>query len=138
MRFPNIPARVIPALVLVLLACGGDKGRWAAFIPPATPAEHQRGERLFNTYCLSCHGRAGKGDGLGPPMLDTLFHAPTVPGSMFRVSVRTGAKQKYYNFGAMPPLNRVSDVEVEAIRGYVRWVQGEGDAWARTQGGAPQ
>lgn len=119
----------------VLLACaGGDGGgRWAAFNPGPVPPDLTRGERLYNSYCLSCHGRHGRGDGLGAPMLDSLFLAPLVPDTAFFVAVRQGANQKYYSFGAMPPLQRVSDAEVRAILGYVRWVQAR--AWPPPAGG---
>lgn len=113
---------------------GGGDGRWAAFNPGPVPDEFERGERLYNSYCLSCHGRHGKGDGLGPPMLDSIYLAAVVPDERYFTAVRQGMNQRFYNYGAMPPLERVSDAEVAAIIPYVRWVQQR--AWARTAGGS--
>src|SRR6185436_6973508 len=44
-----------PALILLLAAA-----------PPSTPPD---GEKLFKTYCASCHGATGKGDGVMAPHL---------------------------------------------------------------------
>ena len=37
--------------------------------PPAPIAEPPDGEKLFKTYCASCHGATGKGDGVMAPHL---------------------------------------------------------------------
>jgi mono/diheme cytochrome c family protein len=99
-------------------------------MPGPVPAEHERGERLYNSYCLSCHGRNGRGDGLGPPIVDSLFLPAITPDDRFFTAVRQGVNQRDYNYGAMPPLNRVSDPEIQAIVGYVRWLQAR--AWDST------
>ncbi len=113
-------------LGLVLAACGGGSGgsaAMAAFNPGSTPAELQRGAALYGSYCASCHGALGKGQGLGPPLLDTLFLVSRVTDSAMTAAVVRGAPQRRFHYGAMPPVARVDTAEVPQVVAYVRWLQ---------------
>lgn len=123
----------IAAIALLLAACGGSDGgdlRFAAFHPGKPPAELERGAVLYASYCASCHGVHAKGQGLGPPLLDTLFLPARVSDSAMVLAILAGAPQQSWNFGAMPPVSRVDTVEVPAVVAYVRWLQGEYHATA--------
>jgi len=128
-------------LAFVMLAgCGGSGEGPAAFRnfnPGPTPEALRRGERLFNTYCISCHGRHGKGEGLGPPLLDTLYAAERLADQAIYDAVERGVNQKHWHYGAMPKNQRIGRPEVSEIIPYIRWIQeraGLGDA-APAQGG---
>jgi mono/diheme cytochrome c family protein len=111
----------------LLTACGGDlpggDPRYLRFRPGPVPVELRRGELVYNTYCLSCHGLNGTGQGLGPPLLDTLFLAPRLPDQAFFTAVERGVNQRNWTFGAMPPLPRVTAAEAGEVVRYVRWLQ---------------
>jgi len=124
--------RLVPACgVMLALGCGsGDAGagaRWLAFDAGSPPPELQRAEVLFNSYCLSCHGRQGRGEKLGPPLLDSLFLPPFVTDDAALRAITTGANQRAYSFGAMPPVPRLTKAEAVQVIEYVRWLQRQ--AW---------
>lgn len=114
-------------LALGLLACGGSSGggsaQMAAFNPGRTPDELQRGAVLYGSYCASCHGALGKGQGLGPPLLDTLFLPARISDAQMTSAVLMGSPQRHWNYGAMPPVTRVEPAEVPQVVAYVRWLQ---------------
>lgn len=118
---------LLPAIVLALSGCGGEargaSGRWSGFAPGPTPAEFHRGEVVYNTFCLSCHGRHGTGEGLGPPLLDSLYAPDRLPDEAIFTAVERGASQRHFHFGAMPAVKRVTRGDLAEVIGYVRWVQ---------------
>ncbi|MEO8139219.1 MAG: cytochrome c [Gemmatimonadota bacterium] len=116
-----------PALLVILTACGGEprgaSARWSGFNPGPTPAELHRGEIVFNTYCLSCHGLHGTGEGLGPPLLDTLYSPARLADDAMLTAVERGVSQRNFHFGAMPPVKRMTRTDALEVIGYVRWLQ---------------
>jgi mono/diheme cytochrome c family protein len=120
-------------LALGLAACGGGGNEggppaFRMFNPGKAPAELAQGERLFNTYCTSCHGYYGKGEGLGPSLLDTLYLAPRLPDAAIENAVTNGVPQTHWRYGAMPKVARVGPAELRDIVPYVRWLQQRADA----------
>lgn len=122
MRHAILQAGLLAALVV---SCGGDEApsAYRGFNPGPTPDSLRHGEAIFNTYCASCHGRLGTGQGLGPPLLDTLFRAESMPDEAFFRAVELGVRQTHWHYGAMPMLKRVGRAEVAEIVPYVRWLQ---------------
>lgn len=117
----------VSILATGLFACGGSSGggsvQMAAFNPGRTPVELQRGAVLYGSYCASCHGALGKGQGLGPPLLDTLFLPERISDAQMTSAVLLGSPQRHWNYGAMPPVTRVEPAEVPLVVAYVRWLQ---------------
>jgi mono/diheme cytochrome c family protein len=114
------------AVLLVLAACGGSGEAPAAlrnFNPGPTPEAFRHGERIFNTYCMSCHGRHGTGEGLGPPLLDTLYGGGRLPDEAIYNAVERGVNQRHWHYGAMPKNPRLGRADVAEIIPYLRWVQ---------------
>ncbi len=126
--------RVIGLLgALTLAGCGGDAGaavgRWSGFNPGAAPADLHRGEVVFNTYCLSCHGLHGAGvPGAGPALVDALFEPARISDEAFLSAMDRGASQRNFNYGAMPPVSRLSREDASQVVRYVRWLQGRARA----------
>jgi mono/diheme cytochrome c family protein len=115
----------------LLLACGGSgegSGPYMSFNPGPTPPEAHRGEVVYNTFCMSCHGRYGRGEGLGPALLDTIFAPTRVSEAAFYQAVERGVPQTNYHYGAMPPLKPVTRADATEVFRYVRWLQEK--AWA--------
>lgn len=119
-----------------LAACGGgnDTSTLAGFGPGTPPAEMRRGAALFGSYCASCHGAFGTGQGLGPPLLDSLYLSPQFDDAAMAGAITSGARQKHWNYGAMPAVARAGPAEVPEIIGYVRWVQ---QRWLETAARLP-
>jgi cytochrome c len=111
-----------------LPGCGGDvgasSGRWSGFNPGPVPAEVHRGEVVFNTFCISCHGLHGTGIvKAGPALLDTLFGPAQVSDDAMISAMDRGASQRNFSFGAMPPVQRLSREDAVQVVNYVRWLQ---------------
>ncbi len=58
------------ALALLALGCGGKPQGGTTQTPPATGGtttakapDAEAGKKVFDTYCVTCHGTGGKGDG---------------------------------------------------------------------------
>jgi mono/diheme cytochrome c family protein len=117
----------LPGLVgLVLgIGCGSSDGaaRFQDFHPGTAPTGLAQGERLYNTYCSSCHGYYGRGEGLGPPLLDTLYLPARLPDQAIRIAVEQGVSQRHWHYGAMPRVGRMGAAQVDQIIPYIRWLQ---------------
>lgn len=115
-------------LAAAMLWCGGRSQEGAAafagFDPGTPPDSLRRGAQLFNSYCTSCHGVHGTGQGLGPPLLDTLYRPGRLPDEAIYRAVEQGVKSRHWHYGAMPPIKRVNRAELDLIVPYVRWLQG--------------
>jgi mono/diheme cytochrome c family protein len=119
--------RIVAAVAAaLLLACGGSgegSGPYMSFNPGPAPPEAHRGEVVYNTFCMSCHGRHGRGEGLGPALLDTNFAPTRVSEAAFYQAIERGVPQTNYHYGAMPPLKPVTRADATEVFRYVRWLQ---------------
>lgn len=120
------PTWRLTALLSLTAGCDSNQGGGSAyrdFDPGPTPVEFRRGEIVYNSYCLSCHGRFGRGEGLGPPLLDTLYTDSHLSDQAFHAAVTQGARQRLWSFGAMPPIKPVTTADLGEVLRYVRWLQ---------------
>ncbi|MCB0322323.1 MAG: c-type cytochrome [Bdellovibrionales bacterium] len=91
---------------------------------PVPVSKHSvwRGQRLFNSNCLTCHGPAAKGDGpvgpkLGVPDITQDFYRQKSDGRVFGVV--------HYGLRAMPRYGfKFSDAQKWDLVNYVRFLQG--------------
>jgi mono/diheme cytochrome c family protein len=119
----NGASGIVAAALVCLAACTERNGPYAAFVPGTAPPEVHRGEVVFNTYCVSCHGRFGRGEGLGPPMLDAYFLPGQLPDEAWTRAITRGTPQARYHYGAMPPVKPVGPPDIPEVIRYVRWLQ---------------
>ena len=116
-------AFVALALVLAVACSGGaetggsQSGQAGAF---------QEGERLFNDNCAVCHGAAGAGTQVGPPLVHPIYKPDHHPDFSFHNAVRAGVKQHHWAFGDMPPRPGLSEDDVDNIISYIRQLQAAG------------
>jgi mono/diheme cytochrome c family protein len=126
---------------LLLVGCGGRPAtadgdpvappvsgpiRSPAAVPTATagvPPELWAGEVLFRQRCLSCHGPAGTGTDLGPPLVNALYAPDTVTDEAFTKAVLFGAKKRQWDLGDMVPVAGLTEPDVRQITAYVRYLQ---------------
>ena len=104
------------AIVLVVLiaatACGGG--------------QQDDGATLFAENCARCHGDAGDGTNMGPPLVHKLYEPGHHPDFSFQRAVKHGVIAHHWHFGDMPPVAGLSEDEVTQIIAYIRGLQREG------------
>ena len=111
---------IVVAALVFAAACsggaetGGSESRGGAF---------QDGERLFNDNCAVCHGAAGTGTQVGPPLAHPIYKPGHHPDFAFHNAVNNGVKQHHWVFGDMPPRPGLSEGDVDKIICYVRQSQ---------------
>ena len=107
---------VYAALTLLLLiaatACGGG--------------QQDDGAALFAENCARCHGDAGDGTDMGPPLVHKLYEPGHHPDFSFQRAVKNGVIAHHWDFGDMPPVAGLSEDEVTQIIAYIRGLQREG------------
>ena len=59
-------AGTVVLLLIAPLSCGGD----AAAEPPTPVDDRTAAQEQFDTFCITCHGKSGKGDGAAAATLD--------------------------------------------------------------------
>jgi len=91
---------------------------------PALSGEASAGEALFNANCASCHGKNAAGqDGVAPPLVHVIYEPNHHGDAAFHIAAQRGVRAHHWPFGDMPPVEGVSDGEVDKIVAYVRTLQ---------------
>ena len=88
-----------------------------------SPPEVAQGKPLFEQNCSVCHGPAGDGTTLGPPLVHIIYEPNHHGDAAFLLAARNGVRAHHWRFGDMPPLPAVTDQMVVEIVGYIRWLQ---------------
>ncbi len=107
---------------LLVVACTGSDGGGASV---STPFVGTDGATLYSRACASCHGADLRGTDQGPPFLDAIYRPGHHADASFLLAVRRGARSHHWNFGAMPPVEGLTDEQVAAIVEFVREQQRE-------------
>jgi hypothetical protein len=92
-------------------------------LPPGDPKVLQLGEKMWNTYCIPCHGAAGKSDG---SIVDVYVRPPDITDPAYH-SVKDGSLFHTITFGQniMPGYGHATQIhERWAIVRYIRKLQG--------------
>ncbi len=105
---------VVAAAAVMTVACGDDS------TSTATPAGSLDGAGLYGANCASCHGADLRGTERGPSHLSVVYEPDHHPDAAFRAAIQDGAPQHHWEFGAMPPVDGLSDDDVDAIIAFVR------------------
>lgn len=84
-----------------------------------------RGEALFASNCVACHGEQGTGTTAGPPLVHEIYEPGHHPDASFQRAVQEGVPQHHWEFGPMPAMPGLSEEQVGDITAYVRALQRE-------------
>lgn len=83
-----------------------------------------QGEALFQASCATCHGDNAAGrEGIGPPLIHKIYEPGHHGDGAFYLAVKQGARAHHWPFGNMPPVEDVTQKDVESIVAYVRKLQ---------------
>jgi cytochrome c oxidase cbb3-type subunit I/II len=101
----------------VTCACKSIDRATPVFPISASPAVVERGERVFRTRCVGCHGQGGRGDGPAGPTL--VPHPADLTAASFHAERLSDVLWNGVPGTAMP---RFRDLPTEDIRGLVAFV----------------
>ncbi|WP_343082200.1 cytochrome c [Ostreiculturibacter nitratireducens] len=91
---------------------------------PELEGSAEIGARAFAEKCAACHGEAAGGiEGKGPPLVHKIYEPGHHGDIAFLLAARNGARAHHWDFGDMPPVEGITEVEVAAIIAYVRTLQ---------------
>ena len=93
------------------------------FDPGPVPAELASGERLFEASCARCHGERASGAETGPPLVHVIYRPSHHADAAFHRAVRLGVLPHHWGYGRMPPVDGLTEAQVDSIVAYVRWLQ---------------
>jgi mono/diheme cytochrome c family protein len=102
---------VLLALILAVQACGGTDDTEGDAVA--------RGEVLFASNCVVCHGEQAMGNPNGPPLVHELYAADVYSNEEFRAAVNEGVPERHWDFGEMPSMRGLSDQQIDDIIAYV-------------------
>ena len=94
---------------------------------PAEFTEQQSlGKQAFEGNCATCHGEnAGGLVGNGPPLIHKIYEPSHHGDGAFLMAARQGVRAHHWKFGDMPPVEGLTNSDIENIVAYVRAVQRE-------------
>ena len=78
------------------------------------------GAAVYQQYCAECHGVDLRGTDKGPSQLSIVYEPGHHSDYSFRAAIRDGAPEHHWWFGDMPPVEDISDAEIEAVISFVR------------------
>lgn len=107
-----------PALFLILISFNASAGLLA-------PEVLSKGEALFNTHCVKCHGQKAAGTDNGPPLVNKIYHPNHHADLSFRWAVQRGVASHHWRFGNMPKIDGVNNDEIDLLIKYIRHLQKE-------------
>ncbi len=82
------------------------------------------GKAAFDANCASCHGANAAGqDGVAPPLVHIIYEPNHHGDQAFLLAAKQGVRAHHWPFGDMPPVEGVSEAEVQRIVAYVRTLQ---------------
>ncbi|MCO6410934.1 c-type cytochrome [Hoeflea alexandrii] len=96
----------------------------ANVVIPQLSAQAQEGETLFNRSCASCHGKNAAGqDGIAPPLVHKIYEPGHHGDVSFLLAAKNGVRAHHWQFGDMPAVDEITDLELDTIIVYVRELQ---------------
>lgn len=108
---------------LIVAACGGGADNAATDIPAQDPGLVTAGSALYQAECASCHGTDLRGTDLGPSHLSSVYEPGHHSDVAFLFAVQRGSAAHHWRFGAMPPIEGLTEDDVTAIVAFVREAQ---------------
>lgn len=90
--------------------------------PPSTVAALvvPDGAAVYQQYCAECHGIDLRGTDKGPSQLSIIYEPNHHGDHAYRVAIREGTREHHWWFGDMPPVEGISDLEIEKVISYIR------------------
>lgn len=99
-------------------------GMVSVALPENLTKEAVIGKRAFDAACASCHGANAAGqDGVAPPLVHKIYEPSHHGDASFHRAVQRGVRAHHWSFGDMPPVEGLTQSDVDGIVAYVRELQ---------------
>ncbi len=96
----------------------------AEVVVPELDAAAQEGKAAYQESCTSCHGDNAAGqEGVAPPLVHPIYEPGHHGDASFHMAAQNGARSHHWPFGDMPPVEDVTQSDVDKILTYVRTLQ---------------
>lgn len=125
MRTISTLASAFLLLTIVLSACGSDSPVAAPVDGLVPLADEADGATIYQARCASCHGEDLRGTESGPSQLSIVYEPNHHGDDSYRSAIRIGVPQHHWNFGNMPPIEAITDDQIERVITYIRSQQQE-------------
>ena len=118
-RGSQLRARTIVVAVAATVVAGAcsSGGSEVADGDSATGAE------VYARACASCHGADLRGTERGPSHLSKVYEPGHHSDASFRMAITVGVRAHHWDFGDMPPVEGLTDAEIDAVIAFVRQQQ---------------
>ena len=108
---------------IVLVTAGPPAASAQEINEPELTGPLKLGAFTYALKCSSCHGKKAQGTGKGPPFLSPIYEPNHHPDQSFYRAVRNGVRSHHWKFGNMPPVDGITDQQIDLIVQYVRAMQ---------------
>lgn len=78
------------------------------------------GAAVYQQYCAECHGVDLRGTDKGPSQLSIVYEPNHHGDYAYRVAIREGTREHHWWFGDMPPVEGMTDLEIEEVISFIR------------------
>ena len=93
-------------------------------LPETLSTNAQVGKLAYEAKCAVCHGTNAAGqDGVAPPLVHKIYEPSHHGDAAFLLAAKNGVRAHHWRFGNMPPVEGVTDKQIEWIVTYVRELQ---------------
>lgn len=108
----------LAVVVFSVAACSGAPSATTNNAPML--AGDADGRTVFAARCASCHGEDLRGSDEGPSQLSIVYEPNHHSDATYRAAIRNGVGQHHWNFGDMPPVEDITDEQIERVIAYIR------------------
>lgn len=108
----------VPLFVAVVVACADTAAEDAE--SDGASSDGNLGAEVYANSCASCHGAELQGTDDGPSQLSIVYEPNHHTDDSYRSAIANGVREHHWPFGDMPPVEGLSEEEVEAVIGFVR------------------
>ena len=78
------------------------------------------GAAVYQQYCAECHGVDLRGTDKGPSQLSIIYEPNHHGDYAYRVAITQGTREHHWWFGDMPPVEDITDLEIEKVISFIR------------------
>ncbi len=119
----RFPAFVIGLVLIVLAGCADSSATDTPAGSTGDPDLIAAGADLYAANCAACHGADLRGTNRGPSHLSEVYEPNHHSDAAFILAARRGVSAHHWSFGSMPPIEGLTDADLEAIVAFVRETQ---------------